>query len=208
MKLNPPPLGHGATDLVAIGASAGGVGAIGTLLEALPRDFPAAIAVVLHIPPDRNSLLPGLFAPRCALPVKEVEDKESITPGVVYLAAPDYHMLVEPDRSFALSQDEAVHFSRPSIDLLLESAAAAYRERLLGIVLTGGSPDGAAGLKCVREAHGRAWVQDPDNADARTMPASAIAHAGADRIMTMESLACALAHLGKDPRRMELPSRD
>ncbi|ANN76666.1 chemotaxis protein CheB [Bordetella flabilis] len=187
------------TELVAIGASAGGVGAIGALLEALPADFPAAIAIVLHIPPDHNSLLPALFAPRCALPVKEVEDKEPIVPGVVYMAAPDYHMLVEPDRCFALSQDEAVNFSRPSVDLLLESAAAAYRERLLGIVLTGGSPDGSRGLKCVREAGGLAWVQDPDNADAPAMPASAIATAGADRIMSVQTLAQALAGLGRHP---------
>ncbi|CAM3800091.1 chemotaxis protein CheB [Bordetella sputigena] len=188
-------------ELVAIGASAGGVDAIGTVLDALPADFPAAIAIVLHLPPDRNSLLPELFAARCVLPVKEVEDKEFIVPGVVYIAAPDYHMLVEPDRSFALSQDEAVNFSRPSIDLLLESAAIAYRERLLGIVLTGASPDGAAGLQRVRALGGQAWVQDPDNADSPAMPASAIAQAGADRIMDKATLARALAGLGKDPRK-------
>lgn len=192
----PPPI-----DLVAIGASAGGVDAIGTVLDALPADFPAAIAIVLHLPPDRNNLLPELFAARCALPVKEVEDKEFIVPGVVYIAAPDYHMLVEPDRSFALSQDEAVNFSRPSIDLLLESAAIAYRDRLLGIVLTGASPDGAAGLQRVRALGGQAWVQDPDNADSPAMPASAIARAGADRIMDKATLARALAGLGKDPRK-------
>jgi two-component system, chemotaxis family, protein-glutamate methylesterase/glutaminase len=188
-------------ELVAIGASAGGVDAIGTVLDALPADFPAAIAIVLHLPPDRDSLLPELFAARCVLPVKEVEDKEFIVPGVVYLAPPDYHMLVEPDRSFALSQDEAVNFSRPSIDLLLESAAIAYRERLLGIVLTGASQDGAAGLQRVRALGGQAWVQDPDNADSPAMPASAIAQAGADRIMDKATLARALAGLGKDPRK-------
>jgi two-component system, chemotaxis family, protein-glutamate methylesterase/glutaminase len=196
-----PPVPHGSIELVAIGASAGGVDAIGTLLRTLPPDFPATIAVVLHIPPDRTSLLPTLFGAGCALPVKEVEDKEFIVPGTVYVAAPDYHMLVEPDRSFALSQDEAVNFSRPSIDLLLESAAVAYRERLLGIVLTGGSPDGAAGLQRVRALGGQAWVQDPDNANAPTMPASAIARAGADRIMDVTTLARALADMGKDPRK-------
>ncbi|WP_086056309.1 chemotaxis protein CheB [Bordetella genomosp. 9] len=202
------PYAQAMTELVAIGASAGGVDAIGRLLQALPKDFPAAIAIVLHLPPDRVSLLPDLFAARCVLPVKEVEDKEFIVPGVVYIAAPNYHMLVEPDRSFALSQDEAVNFSRPSIDLLLESAAAAYRDRLLGIVLTGGSPDGAAGLKRVRELGGRAWVQDPDSADAPAMPASAIAMAGADRIMSMGTLACALADLGKHARKNGNPDRE
>jgi two-component system chemotaxis response regulator CheB len=199
--MTPPPIPRWSTELVAIGASSGGLDGIGTLLAALPRDFPAAVAVVLHMPPGNGGLLSGLFAARCALPVKEVEDKEFIVPGTVYIAAPDYHMLVEPDRSFSLSQDDPVHFSRPSIDVLLESAAIAYRERLLGIVLAGGSPDGAAGLMRVRALGGQAWMQEPGNADAPPMPASAIAHAGADRIIDMGTLARALAGMGKDPRK-------
>ncbi|HTK00461.1 MAG TPA: chemotaxis protein CheB [Bordetella sp.] len=198
---SPALFSHWTIELVAVGASAGGVDAIGTLLEALPADFPAAIAIVLHVPPDRKSLLPELFAARCALPVREVEDKEFIVPGVVYIAAPDYHMLVEPDRSFALSQDDAVNFSRPSIDLLLESSAIVYRERLLGIVLTGANPDGAAGLRRVRTLGGQAWVQDPNTADSPQMPASAIAQAGADAIMDIRTLARALAGIGKDFRK-------
>ncbi|OWT73397.1 MULTISPECIES: chemotaxis protein CheB [unclassified Achromobacter] len=182
-------------ELVAIGASAGGVEVISKLLTALPADFPAAVAIVLHIPPDRDSLLPGLFTPRCALPVQEVEDKAPIEPGTVYFAAPDYHMLVEPDGCFALSQDEAVNFSRPSIDLLFESAAVAYRERLLAIVLTGGSADGAAGLQTVRQMGGRAWVQDPASADAPAMPAFAIERAGADLVTGPAALARSLAAL-------------
>ncbi|AOB32519.1 chemotaxis protein CheB [Bordetella sp. H567] len=199
----PARLPSRSIELVAIGASSGGLDAIGTLLQALPPDFPAAVAIVLHLPPDRNSLLPGLFGARCVLPVKEVEDKEYIRPGVVYIAAPDYHMLVEPERSFALSQDDAVNFSRPSIDVLLESAAMAYRERLLGIVLTGASQDGAAGLQRVRALGGQAWVQDPDSADAPAMPASAIAQAGADRIMDKFTLARALANLGQNVGRAQ-----
>jgi two-component system chemotaxis response regulator CheB len=186
-----------AVELVAIGASAGGVDAIGTLLQALPAGFPAAVAIVLHIPPDSASLLSALFTPRCLLRVKEVDDKEMLAPGFVYFAAPDYHMLVEPDRSLSLSQDEPVNFSRPSIDLLLESAALAYGPRMLGIVLTGGSPDGTQGLRCVREQGGMAWVQDPAEAVAPAMPASAIAHAGADRILTLADMARRLAALGR-----------
>lgn len=186
---------HGAVELVTIGASAGGVEVLSTLLTALPADFRAAVAIVLHIPPDRDSLLPALFAPRCALPVKEVEDKAPIEAGTVYFAAPDYHMLVEPDGSFALSQDEAVNYSRPSIDLLFESAAVAYRERLLAIVLTGGSADGASGLKTVREMGGRAWVQDPASADAPAMPGFAIERAGADLVTGPAALARSLAAL-------------
>ncbi|MFC4274178.1 chemotaxis protein CheB [Achromobacter aloeverae] len=190
-----PAAARPRVELVAIGASAGGVEVLSTLLGALPAGFPAALAIVLHIPPDRDSLLTSLFAPRCALPVQEVEDKAPIEPGTVYFAAPDYHMLVEPDRSFALSQDEAVNFSRPSIDLLFESAAVAYREQLLAIILTGGSADGADGLQTVRQMGGRAWVQDPASADAPAMPSFAIERAGADLVTGPAALARSLAAL-------------
>lgn len=179
--------------MVVIGASAGGVEALCALLAGLPEDFRPAVAIVLHIPPDRDSLLPALFGQRCALPVKEVEDKEPVRPGMVYLAPPDYHMLVEPDRTFSLSRDEAVHFSRPSIDVLFESAALACRETLLGIVLTGASADGAAGLKAVRENGGRAWVHHPAEASSSLMPAAAIDHAGADRIIGLDDMRRLLA---------------
>lgn len=180
-------------ELVVIGASAGGVEALSTLLAALPTEFPAAIAIVLHIPPDRRSTLPELFSLRCALPVKEVEDKEPVQPGVVYFAPPDYHALVEPDKSFSLSRDEPVYFSRPSIDVLFESAAMAYGPALLGIILTGASADGAAGMKMLRSRGGRAWAQNPDDAVSRQMPASAIAAAGADRITSVSEMANLLA---------------
>lgn len=182
-------------ELVAIGASAGGVEALGILLAALPPDFPAAVAIVLHLPPERASMLALLFDARCALPVKEVEDKEPVMPGNVYFAAPDYHMLIEPDHTFALSRDPPVHFSRPAIDPLLESAALAYRDKVLGIVLTGSSVDGADGLRQVREMGGRAWVQDPREARADTMPAAALKIAGADRILTLAEMARAMSLL-------------
>lgn len=192
-------------DLVAIGASAGGVEALGQLLSALPPGYPAAVAIVLHIPPDRASLLAELYGTRCALPIKEVEDKEAIQAGTVYFAAPDYHMLVEPDRSFSLSYDEAVNYSRPSIDLLLESAASAYGEHLLGIVLTGASNDGAQGLAAVRELGGTAWVQDPAEARASAMPSAAIETAGADRVLGLREMASSLAKLsGSRPSSLNL----
>lgn len=186
---------HPPIDLLAIGASAGGVEAIGTLLSALPAGFPAAVAVVLHLPPDKPSILPELFARRCALPVKEVEDKEPVKAGTVYIAAPDYHLLVEPDRRFSLSCDAPVHYSRPAIDLLFESAALSYRRSLLAIVLTGASADGAAGLRSVRRHGGSAWVQDPQEAAAPTMPQAAIKTAGADRILRVSDMAIELTAL-------------
>jgi two-component system, chemotaxis family, protein-glutamate methylesterase/glutaminase len=180
-------------DAVAIGASAGGVEAVGTLLAALPARFGAAIMMVIHIPAGVSGALASVLAHRCALPLKEAEDKESIAPGRAYLASSGYHLLVEPDKTFSLSRDEPVNYARPSIDVLFESAAFAYRENLLGIVLTGANNDGAAGLKTIRACGGLAWVQDPADALADPMPSAAIAQAGADVVSSLLELAQRLA---------------
>lgn len=182
-------------DAIAIGASAGGIEAIGTLLQALPSPFVPAILVVLHVPPDRPSAVPQLFGVKCRLPVREALDKEPIEPGTVYIAPPDYHMLVEPECLLSLSKDAPVAFSRPSIDVTFESAAHAYRDRLLGIVLTGANSDGASGLATIRREGGRAWVQRPEEALANAMPAAAIEQAGADLILSLADMAQRLAHL-------------
>lgn len=184
----------GTIDAIAIGASAGGLEAVGTLLASLPAEFHAAVMIVIHIPAG-PSLLASVLAPRCALPTMEAEDKADIRGGIVYVAPPDYHLLVEPDRTFSLSVDEPVNFSRPAIDVLFDSAALAYRHRLLAIVLTGANSDGAEGLATVRACGGRAWVQDPHTAVASAMPASAIERAGADEILAVEAIAARLASL-------------
>jgi two-component system, chemotaxis family, protein-glutamate methylesterase/glutaminase len=183
-------------DAIVIGASAGGVEAVSTLLDALPASFGAAVALVIHVPPANDNLLARVLAPHCALPLREAADKDPVEPGTVYVAPPGYHLLIEPEKTFALSLDAPVHFSRPSIDVLFESAAHAYRERLLGIVLTGANADGAEGLRIVRELGGAAWVQQPASAYTQAMPAAAIARAGADRIATVAELAQALGALG------------
>jgi two-component system chemotaxis response regulator CheB len=183
-------------EAVAIGASAGGVEAVGALLACLPRDFPAAVRVVIHVPARNGDLLPRVLAPRCVLPVREAEDKEPIAAGVVYLAPAGYHLLVEPDRTLALSVDAPVQYARPSIDVLLESCAFAFRERLLAIVLSGANADGACGLASVRASGGLAWVQDPATALAPCMPAAALAHAGADRVLSVNDIGTRLAALG------------
>lgn len=182
-------------EAIAIGASAGGVEAVCTLLRGLGTGMRAAMMLVLHLPPGRSTTLAQLLGRYTKLTVKEAEDKEPVEPGTIYLAPPDYHLLVEPDKRFTLSADEPHRFSRPSIDLLFESAAYAYRDRLLGVVLTGASSDGAAGLAAVRALHGRAWVQDPAEASASVMPNAAIAQAGADRIMPLSAMAAALSKL-------------
>lgn len=180
-------------DAVVIGGSAGGVQALQRLLGALPTAFAPAVLVVLHLPRHRPSLLAEVFAHDCALPVAEAVDKQPIEGGQVVIAPPDYHLLVEPDRTLALSIDEPVLHSRPAIDPLFESAAAVYGPRLLALLLTGASEDGSAGVAAVRRCGGVAWVQDPQEADAPTMPASALARAGADAVLTLDAMAQRLA---------------
>jgi two-component system chemotaxis response regulator CheB len=175
-------------EAVVIGASAGGVEAVGVLLSGLSPGFSAAVMVVIHVPSRNDDLLARVLAPRCALPLLEASDKLPAEAGAVYIAPAGYHLLVEPERTFALSLDEPVNFSRPSIDVLFESAAYAYRDQTLGIVLTGANADGAEGLRIVREFGGLAWVQDPASASSPAMPAAAIERAGADRIMTLEEM--------------------
>ena len=179
--------------LIAIGASAGGVEALGLLLCALPATCRASVVIVLHLAPGRSSRLPQLYAGRCLLPIREAQDKEPLQPGVVYFAAPDYHLQIEPDRSFSLSLEAPVYFSRPSIDVLLETAASAYRREMLAIILTGASADGAEGLAQVRKLGGAAWVQEPRGAISPTMPEAALRRAGADRVLALPQLAASLA---------------
>lgn len=176
---------RGRVDAVVIGASAGGVEALIQVLPAFTAQFKGAVFVVLHLPRDRRSLLADIFRPRCALQVQEAQDKQAVAGGSVYFALPDYHLLIDEGADgqpqLALSVDDAVNYSRPSIDVLFESAADIYRERLLGIVLTGGNHDGAAGLVAVRRAGGVAAVQDPDTAQVSLMPASALAALAASK---------------------------
>ncbi len=124
------------------------------VLPALPRDAQVSVFVVLHLPRDRPSLLAEVFSHKCALTVREAQDKEPVAPGTVYFAPSNYHLLIDEGPQLALSADELVHHSRPSIDVLFESAAEIYRERLLGVILTGGNEDGAAGLAAVHDAGG------------------------------------------------------
>ncbi|MEX3633721.1 chemotaxis protein CheB [Paraburkholderia sp. BR14320] len=182
-------------ELVVIGGSAGGIEVLNVLLAALPARFAAAVMVVMHLPPDSPSYLVPALAHRCALPVLEPDAGELILPGRVHVAPPGYHMLVEVDRTVALSTDAAVRFSRPSIDVLFESAAAVYGERLLAILLSGANDDGALGLERVRALDGTAWVQDPASAGAAEMPRAAIARGAADAIFNPETLARRLAAL-------------
>jgi len=183
-----PPALADRFDAIVIGASSGGVAALRMLLEALPQDLPVPVLVVLHLPRDRPSQLAGLFGHGCLLPVAEAEDKARLRPGTVWIAPPDYHLLVEDRNTLALSLDEPVMFSRPAIDPLFESAAMVFGPRLLALLLTGASSDGSEGVAAVRAAGGVAWVQSPQDAVSSTMPAAALAHAGADSVLTLDQI--------------------
>lgn len=177
---------------VVIGASAGALEALSQILPALPPDSPLSIFIVVHLPPDRNSILPSILATRCALEVKEAEDTEVIRPGTVYVAPPDYHLLVEPERTLSLSSDEPVLYSRPSIDVLFESAADAYGGELIGVVLSGANSDGANGARAVADAGGLVLVQMPDSADAFAMPRAALQACPTARALTLAQIAAVL----------------
>jgi two-component system chemotaxis response regulator CheB len=161
-------------EAVVIGVSAGGLKALSVILPALPRDYPLPVLIVIHLPPGKDSVVAELFADKCQVQVREAEDKEPIRPGIVYFAPPDYHLQVEPDRRLSLSNEEPVLFSRPSVDVLFETAADVYGAGLIGIVLTGANNDGAHGLRAIMLAGGTAIVESPELAYAGAMPQAAL----------------------------------
>ncbi len=163
-----------AVDLVVIGGSAGAIDVLHRVIDGLPADFPPPTAIVIHLPPEGPNLLAEIFTTQDGVKVKLAEDKEPITGGTIYFATPDYHLLVEKGGTFALSLDERVHFSRPAIDVLFESAAEAYGNRLLGVILSGANDDGAAGLRAIAAAGGMTAVQSLESAEMIAMPAAAL----------------------------------
>ena len=203
-----PTIDRDGFDLVVVGASAGGMQALGFLLPRLPATFAPAMIIALHQPPDATSLLTEIFAERCALPVHQADDKQPITGGTVLFAPPGYHTLVEPDATIALSLDAPEHFSRPSIDVLFESAAWAARQNVLGILLTGASSDGAVGLACIQRAGGGAWVQDPHDAESTLMPRSALEQGVPMHVLSLEQIARGLVELTRSEHRFTTPTRN
>jgi two-component system, chemotaxis family, protein-glutamate methylesterase/glutaminase len=186
----PRPLG-----LVVIGASAGAVEALSVLLPALSSSYPLPLVIVVHLPPNAPSLLPVLFSEKCAIGASEAQDKQPLLPGLAYFAPPDYHLLVEPSRVLSLNADEPVHFSRPSIDVLFESAAASLGPEVLGILLTGANSDGASGLCAIQRAGGYTVVQDPATAQSSAMPEAALRLFRPDRVLSLPQIADLLAQL-------------
>jgi two-component system chemotaxis response regulator CheB len=184
-------------EAVVVGASAGGFQALMRLLPRLPAGYPLPIAIVVHLPDHLDSRLAELVGHRIALPSREARDKEPIEAGTVYFAPPGYHLLVETDRTFSLSCEDRVSHARPSIDVLMLSAADAYGPALCGIVLTGANDDGADGLAGIRIAGGLTVVQDPQEAESSAMPLAALRRAEPDLVASLEDIGHLLLALGR-----------
>ena len=173
---------------IVIGASAGALEALSAVLAQLPGDFPVPLVIVVHLPAGKDSLLAEILQSRSVLRVLEAEDKQAMEPGHAYIAPPDYHLLAETDGHLSLSADEEVMYSRPSIDVLFESAADAFGDAVIGIVLTGANSDGALGLKAISGHGGLAIVQQPKGAYAGTMPQSALAACPGAAVLDLDAI--------------------
>jgi two-component system chemotaxis response regulator CheB len=175
-------------DLVVIGSSWGGLHALATILDTLGSPESTAIVVAQHRGSERGELLGPLLQRHTELDVREAVDKDEIEPGTVYLAPPDYHTMIERERTIALTTEDVVRYARPSIDVLFASAADAYRERCVGVVLTGANDDGAEGLARIKHHGGVAVVQDPGTSERSEMPAAALAAVDADVVLPLEEI--------------------
>lgn len=185
--------------IVVVGASAGGLDALGRFLKSFPDHFPAPIVVVQHLPAREESRLASVLRPDSKLPVCEAEDKTPLRPGAVYVAPPNYHVLVEADGHLALDADEPVNYCRPSADVLFQSAATAFGEKAVAVVLTGANADGAEGAAAIRRAGGRVFVQALDDAAFPMMPRSALERCQPDLVAPVETLGEALVRLAAEP---------
>jgi two-component system, chemotaxis family, protein-glutamate methylesterase/glutaminase len=186
--------------VIGVGASAGGVEALATLMEAMPDDLPAAVLVVLHVAPSGTSVLPDILARHTGMPVATARNGERLEPGHVYVAPPDQHLRVR-DGVTALDREPRINGHRPAVDPLLQSLAEAYGPRAIGVILSGSRDDGTLGLSRVKAAGGRCFVQDPGEAPFPAMPANAARAVAVDGVLGIRELAAALgaAARGGDP---------
>jgi len=180
---------------IVMGVSTGGVAALKRILGGLAADFPIPVIIATHITPDSDNGLAVLLDTLCAIRVKEADDREKLAPGVVYLAPANYHLLVERGGFLALSVDPPVNFARPSVDALFESAAVAYGQRLIGVVLTGAGRDGGTGLLRIKNNGGLTIVQDPADAEMDSMPLSALQLQQADHVVPLQEVSGLLTRL-------------
>ncbi len=182
-------------EAVVIGGSAGSWEPIAGLLSGLPGKYPLPLIIVLHVHPEQSEYFAAHFSRHCALPTGHAWDKAPIRPGEVTFAPPGYHLLVEWDKTFSLSADEKVCFSRPSIDVLFESAASVYGPGLVAVLLSGASHDGTAGMLRVRELGGMNVLQDPKTAQHPMMPLSALEKVSPDLVLSLDAIGALLERL-------------
>jgi two-component system, chemotaxis family, protein-glutamate methylesterase/glutaminase len=190
-------------DAIVIGVSSGGLNAMKIMFSLLPREFSIPIIIVQHIGARSENIWVQLLNDKCKLEIKEADEKEKIEKGYIYIAPPNYHLLIEQDKTFTLTVDERVNYARPSIDVLFETAAEAYQNKLIGIVLTGSNNDGSKGLKRIKEYGGLTIVQQPDTAESSLMPASAIATMQPDYILPLEAIINLLIEIDIENKKEE-----
>ena len=184
-----------AFDVIAIASSAGGLKALTKLLAGLPPNLPAAILIVQHLDPRHRSLMADILSRQTSLKVLQATEGERVEPGIVQVAPPNRHLLVNSNRRLTLTDTELVHFVRPSADLLFESVAASFKERAIAVVLTGTGSDGAMGVGAVKKMGGTVIAQDEESAEFSGMPAAAIATGNVDFVLKLEEIADALTKL-------------
>lgn len=188
-------------DAIVIGTSAGGLSALTTLLSALPEDFSLPVIIVQHRSKDEPTLLEEVLSFKCRIRILQADEKQKILAGTVYFAPGDYHLLIEQDRTFSLSFEPPVNYSRPSIDVLFESAALVYQRKLLAIILTGASTDGADGIRMIRKMGGTTIAQKPHTAAHKTMPQAAVNTGCIQHILELEEITKFLLCAGKEPKK-------
>ena len=180
---------------IVIGVSSGGMNAMKILFSILPKGFLIPIVIVQHVSPHSDSQWIKFLNDKSEMYIKEADEKESIKLGTAYIAPPNYHLLIESDNTFSLTIDKRVNYARPSIDVLFESAAEVYKNKLIGVVLTGANNDGTNGIKKIKEYGGIAIIQDPETAESTYMPLSAIAAIKPDHILSLEEIANVLMEM-------------
>ena len=173
---------------IVIGTSAGGLYALSYLLQVLPADYPLPVIIVQHRYRDQKDLLEEILQAKCAIKIKQADEKEKIEKGIVYIAPPDYHLHIETDLTFSLTTDSFVSYSRPSIDVLFESAALVFGRQLTGILLTGANRDGTDGLLAIKKYGGVTIVQSPAEAQFSYMPQWAIDKGAAKFVLTLAEI--------------------
>ena len=184
-------------EAVVIGVSTGGLNALSQILPILPRSYPLSVIIVQHRVNDSDNFLVEYLNKLCDIQVKEALPRSAIEPECVYISPSGYHLLIERDKRFSLSVDPPVSFAIPSIDVLFESAAVAYKDKLIGVILTGANSDGSRGIKKIKESGGLTIVQDPTTAESSTMPAAAIEMVDIDHILPLNEIGSFLEDINK-----------